>query len=66
MQYIQNMMNIIKHCEDEHIDGMLMSLDFEKAFDSVEWDFEYDSLEYFGFPLEYINLIETLYEQHNK
>ena len=40
---------------------MLLNIDFEKAFDSIEWDFVMTALKTFGFPPRYISYIETLY-----
>jgi hypothetical protein len=40
---------LIDRCEDEEIPGLLILLDFEKAFDSLEWSFISKSLEFFGF-----------------
>jgi hypothetical protein len=31
--------DLIDRCEDEEILGLLILLDFEKAFDSLEWSF---------------------------
>jgi hypothetical protein len=41
--------DLIDRCEDEEIPGLLILLDFEKAFDSLEWSFISKSLEFFGF-----------------
>ena len=32
-------LDIFEYCENENSDGILLFLDFEKAFDSVEWNF---------------------------
>jgi len=39
----------------------LTFLDFEKAFDSIEWSFIYKSLRYFNFGDDLINWIQTFY-----
>ena len=38
------------YLEKNEIPGMLLLIDFEKAFDSVAWDFIHLCLENFGFP----------------
>ena len=40
---------------------MLLFLDFEKAFDSLEWDFIFSTLEKFGFGNDFIQWIKILY-----
>lgn len=46
--------------ENENIPGLLVLIDFEKAFDSVSWSFIYKALEYFGFGNNIINWIKIL------
>ena len=41
--------------ETEKLQGMLMLIDFEKAFDSISWKFVYNVLEFFGFNSNFIN-----------
>jgi len=36
---INRMLNFIDYCNDNSVEGMLISIDYEKAFDSMEWDF---------------------------
>lgn len=38
-----------------------MNIDYEKAFDSVEWTLIYKALKYFGFPEKYIQWVKVLY-----
>ena len=40
--------DVIEIYEKENLPGMLLFLDFEKAFDSLEWKFLYKVLEIFG------------------
>ena len=43
------------------INGMLIAIDFAKAFDTMEWSFVYKSMEHFGFPDKFINWVKILY-----
>jgi len=43
------------------LSGILLFIDFEKAFDSTEWDFLYQSLEAFNFGPTLIRRIKTFY-----
>ena len=54
---------IIEKCDENNIPGVLILLDFEKAFDSVEWNFICKSLEFLGFGPSIIHCFETFY--HN-
>ena len=54
-------LDIFDYCEENNYDGILLFLDFEKAFDSVEWNFLIKSLEKFNFGREFITWIKILY-----
>ena len=41
--------------------GLILLVDFEKAFDSIEWKYIDDALVSFGFGRDFRNWIETLY-----
>ena len=47
----------------ENIPGSMIFIDFQKAFDSLEWNFLFSCLEAFGFGPEFIWWVRTLY--HN-
>ena len=50
------------YMEEHNIPGLLMSIDFEKAFDLVSWNFLYTSLQLFGFDdncIKWIKLFNT-------
>ena len=44
--------------EKNNIPGLLMAIDFEKAFDSTSWQFLYDALQLFGFDDSLIDWIK--------
>jgi hypothetical protein len=53
-RYIYDLMS---YTEENNIPGLLMLIDFEKAFDSISWSFVYKVLHFFGFG-ENINWIK--------
>ncbi len=50
-----------EHCENFEIPGILLMLDFEKAFDSLEWNFMTSVLQKFNFGQGFINWVNILY-----
>ena len=54
--------DVLKYTVDQNIPGVLLALDFEKAFDSVEWNFMLLVLKKFNFSNNFVNLINTLYQ----
>ena len=34
---INKILSIIEHCEKNNIEAMIINIDFEKAYDSIEW-----------------------------
>ena len=56
-----SILDIIDYTESLKLPGILLFIDFEKAFDSIEWDFLYQSLEAFNFGPTLIRWIKTFY-----
>ena len=54
---------IIKYTAEKSIPGLLLFLDFEKAFDTVEWPFLQNTFRHYNFGPEAINWIKLFY--HN-
>ena len=52
--------DIINYCNFSDKKGLLMLIDFEKAFDSISWKFMYKVLKFFKFPSGYIKWIKIL------
>ena len=48
------------HTEKNNLKGLLLFVDFEKAFDSVSWSFIHKVLELFGFGDSLISWIKVL------
>ena len=51
----------LHYTEQNDMPGLLLLVDFEKAFDSISWSFLYKVLEFFGFGNS-ISWIKTLYK----
>ncbi|CAJ1058984.1 unnamed protein product [Xyrichtys novacula] len=58
---IRRTLHIIDHVNKHHTCAALISLDAEKAFDRVSWDFLYKVLEKLGFNDKFIKCIKALY-----
>ena len=52
---------IIQYAARHNVPGLLLFIDFEKAFDSLEWPFIFDTLRFFGFGPSIINWVRTFY-----
>ena len=52
---------IIQYATERNIPGLLLFINFEKAFDSLEWSFIYDTLRSYGFGALSIKWVKTLY-----
>ena len=52
---------IIQYGTQHNVSGLLLFIDFEKAFDSLEWPFIFDTLRFFGFGPSLINWVRTFY-----
>ena len=48
----------MQYTEENNIPGLLLSVDFEKAFDSVSWSFIYKVMEFFDFGKSIISWIK--------
>ena len=51
--------DLLHYAEKYKIPGLLLLIDFEKAFDSVSWKFLYSALRYFGFDENFIKWIQV-------
>ena len=54
---------IIQYAKEKNIPGLLVFIDFEKAFDSLEWSFILDTLRFFGFGISIIHWVRVFYNK---
>jgi exonuclease III len=59
---IRCVIDLNTYCEKEKLDAYAIQIDFEKAFDSVNWDFMFYSLEQMNFDMEFIKWVKILYK----
>ena len=53
--------DILSYTTTKHIPGLLILIDFEKAFDTVEWNFLFKSLKSYNIGSEFISWVKLLY-----
>ena len=54
-------LDIFEYCTENNQDGILLFFDFEKAFDSIEWNFLFKTLEKLNFGENFIRWMKILY-----
>ena len=59
---IRSILDIMEYTKDNNKPGILFFIDFEKAFDSLEWDFLNKCLELFNFGPEFIRWVNIFYK----
>jgi hypothetical protein len=60
-QNIRIVKDVMDYCNTMNIEGLLVMLDFEKAFDSLNWEFITYVLEQFNFGINFIKWVQILY-----
>ena len=58
---VRTILDIMEYTKAKDIAGILLFLDFEKAFDTVDWRFLHKVLESFNFGESFRHWIKTLY-----
>ena len=53
--------DIIQYAEENNLPGLLLFIDFEKAFDSLSWNFLHKVLKYFNFGPTIQNWVKVFY-----
>ena len=59
---IRLIFDLLKYCELNNIDGLILSLDFEKCFDKIEHKAGEGALRYFNFAEYIVNWVNLLYQ----
>ena len=59
---IRSIFDIMEFTDMENIPGLMIFIDFQKAFNSVEWDFILGCLEAFNFGPDFVQWIKTFYK----
>ena len=57
----RSILEVMEYTKTFNIPGVLLFIDFEKAFDSLEWNFMFKCLEIFGFGHSLVRWVETFY-----
>jgi len=53
---------VLEWAEEDNQDLVLLLLDFEKAFDRIEWDFIFKALTVLGFSDTWVHWVKSLYK----
>ncbi|PJE77966.1 hypothetical protein CI610_03105 [invertebrate metagenome] len=60
---VRQIYDLMQYAEEKEIPGLLLLIDFEKAFDSISWNFITKVLTYFNFGNYFKNVIHTLFQK---
>jgi hypothetical protein len=58
---LRTILDIMEDTDKKQMKGMLIAIDFEKAFDSLSWKYLFKTLEIYNFGREFQNWIKLLY-----
>jgi exonuclease III len=59
---IRCVIDINEICKENNIQGLALQIDFEKAFDSISWDYMFKTLEKMNFGEDFIKWVKILYK----
>ncbi len=60
---IRNIYDILEFTKQLQLHGMIVFIDFEKAFDTIKWEFLINCLSAFGFGPYFVKCVKTLYKE---
>jgi hypothetical protein len=55
-------MDVMQYLKEKKLPGVILFLDFQKAFDSLNWNFIFKCLKKFGLKDEFCNWIKVIYD----
>lgn len=58
---IRTILDLINYCKTNYVSGALLFLDFEKAFDCLDWEFLHNTLSFLNFSNDFRTWIKILY-----
>ena len=58
---LRTIADVIYYCKSDRSEGILMALDFQNAFNTVEHEFVYNTLKSFNFGSDFISFVRMLY-----
>ena len=61
MDSIRIIQDIMNYTKQKQLSGMLLFIDFEKAFDSINWCFMMEALKCFNFGPHFRNWVKVIY-----
>ena len=61
---VRSIFDIMEFTDSENIPGILILIDFKKAFDTLEWNYLFNCLEAFNFGSDFIHHVEMLYTKY--
>ena len=47
--------------KSQNIQAYALAIDFEKAFDSIDWNYLWEALEAYNIPKSFVNMVQLLY-----
>ena len=59
---IRSIYDVMDFTVKENIPGLMLFIDFQKAFDSVEWEFLFKCLEAFNFGPDFLHWVKVFYK----
>ena len=59
---VRSIYDLVDFTDGENISGLRIFIDFQKAFDTLEWDFLFKCLQFFNFREDFIHWVKVFYQ----